>query len=194
MILCWISSERGLGLVTTCASWRLTELNALLRLFCMCYWLKAVLIKPFSCACQLTSYGVLINRFSMNLSCNRSTACTRSLKLLKKPTRCKYWWDVAFRSWYCVSVMWSLILIFISPLLFSGSVKLKHFEKFQDTTEALAGNNNNNNDIIIITTITWDLWSVMCFCVWFETWSIYQNSSLPLRPHGCILLNQNIRE
>lgn len=56
------------------------------------------------------------------------------------------------------------LYLFFNPL---HSVKLKHFEKFQDTTEALAGNGrtavSNLTHLCLRAT-----WSMMHFCVWLK--------------------------
>lgn len=59
---------------------------------------------------------------------------------------------------------WLIVSFFLpNPLC---SVKLKHFEKFQDTTEALAGNGSAivSNETSMCLNATW---SMMHFCVWF---------------------------
>lgn len=83
---------------------------------------------------------VLYFRSSMNPSCSRLTVCIRSLKLLKRRIKCKCWCLAnLYNLTYCSSCLWDETWLNCFGVFFA-SVKLKHFEKFQDTTEALAGN------------------------------------------------------
>lgn len=60
--------------------------------------------------------------------------CTLILNLQMQPVKCEFFCLIL-----CLIAIVQIILYICLPIIFISRVKLKHFRKFEDTTEALAG-------------------------------------------------------